>query len=332
MPIDQTVSSLLSQHGNFSILDELTLPSQGGDRVGLRFGLGIELYMAEPDRQLTRERVLKVVGDYQNRHPKKLNRFLANEATRLKGVTSDLTELVEADMAKVALEDGYSMMLLCEQPTFVKNDDVTPYGLGAFVQRMGERESSFVDAYFPVEGMLQDDDSILSPLIATLLRWCEYCRPTHGLAGLSVLLRFDSRYQTSVVAFPVLKRFPGIGLNDPSTFSFEAGTNIYKIKCADWLTILCAQLVDELGGINTMRNALEPECKIHRYSGGVVIQAGELPQIGDSNRQDIPQAYRKAAIYTRPVRFEGYEKSGLFKVPKDHDRREETLAWIRRFD
>lgn len=47
-----------------------------------------------------------------------------------------------------------------------------------------------------------------------------------------------------------------------------------------WLTVLGDEIVAELGGADPMRTVLEPTCKIHEYPGGVVIQAGENPQLG----------------------------------------------------
>ena len=99
----------------------------------------------------------------------------------------------------------------------------------------------------------------------------------------------------------------------------------------NWLTVLCDALVEELGGRDKMRTTLEPVCKVHDYPGGVVIQAGAFPQIGDTWRDEVPEAYRFVARYTKSIRFETY-RSGLFRVPQGLDGKKETLAWIRRFD
>lgn len=80
-----------------------------------------------------------------------------------------------------------------------------------------------------------------------------------------------------------------------------------------------------------MKSALEPVCKVHAYDGGVVIQAGAYPQLGDSWRDDVPAAYRLVARYTQPIRFENYE-APLFRVFNGLDGLQETLVWIRRFD
>ena len=115
-------------------------------------------------------------------------------------------------------------------------------------------------------------------------------------------------------------------------FSMQARNIHNRIKCVSWLTVLCDALVEELGGRDNIRAALEPVCKVHDYPGGVVIQTGAYPQVGDSWRGEIPAAYRRVARFTRSIRFEEYDDDGLFRVPQGLDDKEETLAWIRRFD
>ncbi|MEJ2426854.1 MAG: DUF3396 domain-containing protein [Candidatus Thiodiazotropha sp.] len=129
----------------------------------------------------------------------------------------------------------------------------------------------------------------------------------------------------------MIKRFPGIDFQDGVQLSLQARSIHNRIKSINWLTVLCDALVEELGGLDAMRTALEPVCKVHEYPGGVVIQAGAYPQIGDTYRNDVPEAYRLVAHYTKSIRFESY-RSGLFRVPHNLDKGEETQAWIRRFD
>lgn len=37
-----------------------------------------------------------------------------------------------------------------------------------------------------------------------------------------------------------------------------------------------------------------------------MIQVGSEPQLGDINRGDIPEAYRKVARLTKPIRLDGF--------------------------
>jgi hypothetical protein len=160
------------------------------------------------------------------------------------------------------------------------------------------------------------------------LRWCAICQPVHGCAGFAFIFFSE---QNSVYAMQMIKRFPGFDFQGGVDFIMESKAVHNRIKSVNWLTVLCDALVEELGGLDAMRSALEPVCKIHEYPGGVVIQAGAYPQLGDTYRNDIPEAYRLVARYTKSIRFEGY-KDYLIRVPHGLDDVEETLSWVRRFD
>ncbi|WP_244105554.1 type VI immunity family protein [Burkholderia ambifaria] len=54
------------------------------------------------------------------------------------------------------------------------------------------------------------------------------------------------------------------------------------VKCVNLLAVVGDEIVAELAGAGPMRAALEPTCKIHEYPSGVVLQAGEYPQLGDA--------------------------------------------------
>ncbi|GHU38345.1 hypothetical protein AGMMS50256_37520 [Betaproteobacteria bacterium] len=106
-----------------------------------------------------------------------------------------------------------------------------------------------------------------------------------------------------------------------------------RIKCINWLTVLGDAILEELGGLLVVRNALEPKCTLYPYPGGVLIQAGEWPCLCDVEQEPvlIPEAYRKVASLTRRVRFTGY-RSTLFRVAKPLVGKEETEKWVSRFD
>ena len=77
--------------------------------------------------------------------------------------------------------------------------------------------------------------------------------------------------------------------------------------------------------------SLPSHCPVHRYPGGVVIQAGPVPVLGPENDGKGLDSYRAVSAALRPLRFEDY-RVGLLPVPKPYDSLAETLQWIRRFD
>ncbi|WP_322047406.1 type VI immunity family protein [Paraburkholderia sp. J67] len=311
------------------VLDKLHLPyDRASAGPAAKFGLRCELFLPDVDRGVLREQALQFQLDYQRMFPERVNEFLPEDARRTVKIAGDLEARIRKEFARHAAEEGYSTSLFGAVDIGLPKDDVDAYQANVLVKYNEYRELSFISANMPVcndKGELN-----FKVLLQAVLRWCEIFRPSHGTAGFA--LNFASGMsQNSKYALPIMKRFPGFDFVDGIDFSAQAGTTQNRIKCVNWLTILNTEIVDELGGIESVCAELEPACKIHEYDGGAVIQAGEAPQLGDTFRNDIPEVYRMVARCTKPVRFEAY-RSRLFRVPENLDKKEETLAWIRRFD
>ena len=79
---------------------------------------------------------------------------------------------------------------------------------------------------------------------------------------------------------------------------------------------------------------LPADYALHPFEGGVLIRAGQWPQLGDRNIGGVPLTYRVVARALRPWLFTAYENrpTRLIKVPRPLDAFAETLAWVTRFD
>ncbi|WP_102225769.1 type VI immunity family protein [Acidimangrovimonas sediminis] len=160
-------------------------------------------------------------------------------------------------------------------------------------------------------------------------------RPLHGLAGLGV--QFDRMMDSAsdhAASIPIVKRFPGIHCGMDTQFGSEIGLRRPRADryfSVNWLTVLCDDMLAEVGGAGALAATLGPDLPVHRYDGGAVLQAGPYPQPGDVNRGLIPAEYRAVSAATRALRFEEY-KLGVLTVEPPLDGLDETLAWIRRFD
>lgn len=129
-----------------------------------------------------------------------------------------------------------------------------------------------------------------------------------------------------------VKRFPGLDYNDSSLWRTRTRkTDGRAIRTTNWLTVLDEGFVAQLDGLKKLTETLGPACPVYTYDGGVVVQAGPHAELGDLNRRNIPEHYRTVARVLKPLRFEAY-RMGMLKVPDPLDAREETLAWIARFD
>ncbi|MBN9359035.1 MAG: DUF3396 domain-containing protein [Herbaspirillum huttiense] len=326
MDINQTIAKLVQSEGGICVFDKIAFPlPYNTDAVACKFGLGAELFMLPADQPLLLHRALEFLVDYWKTFPDKVNRFLADETTRTVKFSGDPRVRIQTDMDRQP-QYGYSAALMGMVDIGMKIDNVNPYRSDVLVRRAEENDLSFVNAHFQICN--DQGEPNFEVLLAATLRWCAICQPLHGSAGFVFIFEND---QESEYTQQLFKRFPGFDFQDTGSFSFEARDVRNRIKCVNWLTVLCDALVEELGGRDKMHTTLEPVCKAHDYPGGVVIQAGAFPQIGDTWRDEVPEAYRLVARYTKSIRFETY-RSGLFRVPQGLDKKEETLAWIRRFD
>jgi TseV toxin immunity protein TsiV len=158
---------------------------------------------------------------------------------------------------------------------------------------------------------------------------CKRLRPLSGYAGIGLLtpLTFEGCKMTGRgVLSPIAKRFPGIEVDDPVTTSIHAA---YGIKGVNWLTILGDRWVEEAGGLDYLRIRLdEPNFPFYPYDGGLMIQAGQRPQVGDAERGLWPSQYVTLAKVLRKIQVKEHYQlfaSGIFN-------KEETQEWIYRFD
>ncbi|WAC71152.1 DUF3396 domain-containing protein [Roseateles sp. SL47] len=329
MATTDTIAELVEANGGAAVLDGIHLP-YADPRSGpaAKFGLRAELYLPDIDRSMLRTQAADFLHDFWLMYPDSVNEFLQRDKKRAKKFSGDPRSAIEADISSYAAETGYSGALFGRVDIGLPNDDIPVYQANLLVNRVGDMDLSFFDASTPLASASGQLHTEL--LLKRFLACCQRFRPLHGSAGFSFIV-CPGMSQNSVYALQLMNRFPGFDFPSAVDFTMEAGGVHDRIKSVNWLTALGDELVVQLGGLATMRQALEPACTVHAYDGGVVIQAGPTPRLGDAYANDIPAEYRLAARFTRPVRFEDYDE-GLFRVPKDLNKREETLKWIRRFD
>lgn len=90
------------------------------------------------------------------------------------------------------------------------------------------------------------------------------------------------------------------------------------------------KFVNQLGGIKTLEQGLDETCPLYTYPGGVVIQAGPYPQIGDLEKGIQLKDYQKVYRLVKPVQAE-YDNI-LLRTPRDVDDVAFTRQWLHRFE
>lgn len=154
----------------------------------------------------------------------------------------------------------------------------------------------------------------------------EFCS---GLAGYGV--DYTDLGEANTVA---LQRLYGLGRRHPgldvgAKFSNHLGQGI---KGVNWLTFLHPNFVDRLGGREWLGNALrQPTIRVRDLPSGVMIQAGDTPEIGDTNRQQTCPDYHQVGRVLAPIRDREYPLL-MMDETGSWGSAERTHEWLGRFD
>ena len=328
-----TEEEIMASKGNPALLDRLAISTPRGQLMGM-FGLGSELYIEPRNHVQLRLDMLDVQEDYYQLFQSYLDRMYYDSEAYPDGRWATLKKgqnpfpWIREAIGDFPSDRGYASMIFKRytHPDFPGDaHTVTPWSSNFYVSNDNELSNHW--CYMPVandKGELHFD-----VLRDKVLIWATRLRPVHGLAGFTVVLE-SGAISGEPYAYTYLQTHPGLNI-ETSDFPRESRDIFNRIKCINWLTILGDAIVDELGGLDAARKALEPDCTLYPYPGGLMIQAGPVPQLGDTTKGIVPERYRKVARFTKPVRFTGY-RSSLFRVFKPMIAREEAEKWVSRFD
>lgn len=184
------------------------------------------------------------------------------------------------------------------------------------------------------------DEEAWGVLPEVLLEVCRALKPVSGYGGIGAVDSpfFMESYQYGSIVYHWAQRFPGMEVE--YTFShanwMTDGREGKKdgIKGVNWLTVVGDRYLAELGGAEEVAaavEALDARFVVHRYEGGMMIQAGPRPQLGDARQGVWPELYVKLAKLLKPIRIvhtNPFHRGG----PAILFTKEESEAWLRRFD
>ena len=168
-----------------------------------------------------------------------------------------------------------------------------------------------------------------------LLDFCRRLKPVSGYGGIGMNDCADyglaARYEP--IEYEVAQRFPGFEAESTSGHGIWLGKGD-GIKGANWLTVVGDRFLARLGGADAVQAALvalDSRFLVHRFDGGVMIQAGPRPELGDAAQDEYPVLYVKLAKYLRPIRVTT-AGSMHFRGTGERFDKERSNAWLRRFD
>jgi len=316
-------------------LDNLAIPHPSGRLIVTRIGLRASIKFQNGHSPEKRQATLRVMRSYWDVFKDHITHWLPPnpKQQRLQRVSPGQYPVTDTPEELSDLDESFDLEFF----GFLKgqkNTEPSLYHASVLCLPQDEgKKNSYFEACIPLSWAVSYGFDSVRELVRN---WSSILEAVHGTAGISLL--FADTTEDLPYSYFLLKKFPGIDFEDSSLFSVQVnsprsgGVKPFKIRSVSWLTILGTRIVEELGGVQKMAAELGPGCPIFHYSGGIIIQAMPVPELGSTEDGLIPEGYRRVAKVTKPVRFEEYTR-GLFRnLPSPLDELEETLIWLRRFD
>lgn len=203
-------------------------------------------------------------------------------------------------------------------------DESSPYRIEAVGYPKPDRKLSYFTVGFPFDWFAEANREDPVKLVT---RWSDILIPWYGTAGMTVMPSMHPSMEriTSSHVYALMRRFPGLEYNNPNSHRMYLKKSI---KSVNWLTIIQNEFIGHLGGLSALKKAFggDGAIQLHSYEGGVVIQAGSYPEIGDVNAGLIPAHYKAVNDILKPIRV-GSEHKPFLGFSDD-----ETQEWLARFD
>ncbi|WP_409310929.1 type VI immunity family protein [Pectobacterium sp. B1J-3] len=151
----------------------------------------------------------------------------------------------------------------------------------------------------------------------------------HGLAGLGVQQCYESENYEHL-EYEIAQAFSAVDI--PNSHTWETGRD--GIRSVNWYTFVQDSWLEKLGGIAGLRQQLDDErIALLPYEGGVMIRAGEWPELGWNKVNPYPELYVKVNQMLKPIRAPEICSMGYGSIAGEiRFDKTSTAAWLARFD
>lgn len=198
--------------------------------------------------------------------------------------------------------------------------EIGPWGLHFEVERYALPGTlGFLKFSLPADQALKDPNAFrdLTVKVFNLIPW------VHGHAGLGILFNpGDIDPLRNAAVKTSCMRYLGLDCSDVLT---ETESLRSWVKGADWLTFLSQSMGQRLNSEALSHLAAGVSLERHK-GGGLVIQAGEKPRLGDTSHNEEMSPYQAVNQLLMPIRV-----PRLYPLPGFSNETEAT-AWLNRFD
>lgn len=295
-------------------------------RPALRVGLLATLFFTEPWTRPVREAVTGAAEEYIRQFRDHLRWAQSPQGGRISALSKGKVPFPRDWVPQH--QDGKSWHFGFhggESP-----DAASDFQISAFGSDSVSKDLGFFQVYLPLTWFAEHPGATFPDFV---LGFANRLRPVSGYAGIGVLesLNDYAREKFQDTVRQLGERFPGLELEYRIGHMIDL---VDGVKGASWLTLLGDRWIKEIGGLDYLRIRLGEDFKLTPYAGGLMIQAGPKPQIGDVTMNRWPRHYVTLARVLKPIQVKDHsafhrgDPMGM-QQRMDH---EASLAWLFRFD
>ena len=189
------------------------------------------------------------------------------------------------------------------------------------------QDITYVQLYLPISELKEFG---VEQLIDLNQQISEILQPMHGFFGLGIQHSHEY-YDYQYLEYELAHQFLGLDISN-----VQADKRLREgFKCINWLTILSDQLItDKLGSLEALKERNnDNEIRFYPYAGGVVVRAGEVPELGDVARNPYPKHYVNVNALLKPARAPELGSLGFGSIDGEIRFNDRTSKeWQSRFD
>lgn len=289
----------------------------------LQVGLVAWFYLDKSYTQENRARIAEAYQLYHNEYGEKLKWGYTNDPYKDQDYASISAKEFKEVIANSFGDDLNFIWSSDKGFRYTANYSVEYHSPAGWYESIHKRVSYF-GFYLPVSEL--NDKEYLEKL---LVQFCTILQPLHGLMGLGIQQCYErERYQH--LEYEICQEFNGIDVINSNTDKHSRT----GIRSVNWQTFFSNDWLEKLGGMSYLREALiEPEIKITPYDGGVIIRAGEWPELGWVNDNPYPPLYVKVNKVLKPIRAAKIGSLGYGSIAGEiRFDANSTAKWLARFD
>ena len=309
-----------------SELAKLLLIRDKEGRPALRIGLLATMYVTDPWTRPVREAVTDAAEEYIRQFGTNLRWAQGPKGPRIYRMESGQAHFLREWLPEY--EDGKGWYFGFHGGESA--DTASEFQVSGLGSDNVSKDLGHFQFYLPLTCFSEHHETTFTDFV---LRLAQRLRPLSGYAGIGVLEMLNDYGQQPfyVTVRQIAEQFPGLEIEH------HLGHDIYLakgIKGVNWLTVLGDRWVQEIGGLDYLKIRLGEDFKLSPYDGGLMIQAGPNPQIGDVALDRWPRHYVTLAKVLKPIQVKvhgAFHWGDGMGVQKSMDHAA-SLAWLFRFD